>query len=173
MIFISDVMTFYRRYFRYVVTQTITLSRCHVWHHAYLPMQWASCWSLITIWLKPVTPWRGYFCPLLFSLFSTLPIRREVTEFFYQSDVKEASGMLNVPFGLALIDTLDLIEEAFSKENRVLFRFHYNEWFASNQIPMLWQTILGLPGGKHCKSLERNVWRKVVSSSKAVIFGKE
>ena len=43
MIFISDVITFYRRYFRYVVTQTITLSRCHVWHHAYLPMQWASC----------------------------------------------------------------------------------------------------------------------------------
>ena len=33
--------------------------------------------------------------------------------------------------------------------------------------------ILGSPGGKHCKSLERNVWRKVVSSSKAVIFNKE
>ena len=32
--------------------------------------------------------------------------------FFYQSDVKEASGMLNIHFGLALIDTLDLIEEA-------------------------------------------------------------
>ena len=29
--------------------------------------------------------------------------------FFYQSDVKEASGMLNIHFGLALIDTLDLI----------------------------------------------------------------
>ena len=42
MISISDVMTFYRRYFRYVVTQTITLSRCH----AYLPMQWASCFEL-------------------------------------------------------------------------------------------------------------------------------
>ena len=35
------------------------------------------------------------------------------------------------------------------------------------------QGILGSPGGKHCKSLERNVWRKVVSSSKAVIFNKE
>ena len=35
------------------------------------------------------------------------------------------------------------------------------------------QWILGSPGGKHCKSLERNVWRKVVSSSKAVIFNKE
>ena len=35
------------------------------------------------------------------------------------------------------------------------------------------QRILGSPGGKHCKSLERNVWRKVVSSSKAVILVKE
>ena len=37
--------------------------------------------------------------------------------FFYQSEVKEASGMLNIPFGLALINTLDLTEEAFSKKN--------------------------------------------------------
>ena len=58
-----------------------------------------------------------------FSLFSTLSIRREVTVFFYQSEVKEASGMLNIHFGLALIDTLDLIEEAFSKITRVLFQF--------------------------------------------------
>ena len=35
------------------------------------------------------------------------------------------------------------------------------------------QRILGSPGGKHCKSLERNVWRKVVSSSKGVILVKE
>ena len=32
--------------------------------------------------------------------------------------IKEASGMLNIPFGLALIDTLALIEEAFSKKTR-------------------------------------------------------
>ena len=37
-----------------------------------------------------------------------------MTEFVYQSDVKEASGMLNIHFGLVLIDTLDLIEEEFS-----------------------------------------------------------
>ena len=43
--------------------------------------------------------------------------------FFYQSDVKEASGMLNNHFGLALIDTSDLIEEAFIKKTRVLFQF--------------------------------------------------
>ena len=38
--------------------------------------------------------------------------------FFYQSDVKEASRMLNIHFGLALIDTLDLIEETFIKKNK-------------------------------------------------------
>ena len=43
--------------------------------------------------------------------------------FFYQSDVKEASGMLNIHFRLALFDTLDLIEEAFIKKTRVLFQF--------------------------------------------------
>ena len=43
--------------------------------------------------------------------------------FFYQSEVKEASGMLNIHFGLALVDTLDLIAEAFSKKKkRHLFR---------------------------------------------------
>ena len=31
--------------------------------------------------------------------------------------------MLNIHFGLALIDTLDLIEEAFIKKTRVLFQF--------------------------------------------------
>ena len=46
-----------------------------------------------------------------------------MTEFIYQSDVKEASGMLNIHFGLALIDTLDLIEEAFSKKQEYYFSF--------------------------------------------------
>ena len=49
-----------------------------------------------------------------------------MTEFFYQSDVKEASGMSNIPFGLALIDTLDLIEEALLVKARALFQFHFN-----------------------------------------------
>ena len=57
----------------------------------------------------------------------------------------------------------------------------HNEFFLTNvfelvagyQIPMLSQRILGSPGGKHCKSLEENVWRKVVSLSKAVILFKE
>ena len=49
-----------------------------------------------------------------------------MTEFFYQSGVKEASGMSNIPFGLALIYTLDLIEEALLVKARVLFQFHFN-----------------------------------------------
>ena len=67
----------------------------------------------------------GYFCPLL--LFSTLPLigyQKGGDRVFYQSDVKEASGMLNIHFGLALIDTLDLIEEAFITE--YYFSFRYN-----------------------------------------------
>ena len=43
--------------------------------------------------------------------------------FFYQSDVKEASGMLNIHFGLALIGTLDLIEEAFIKKTSIISVF--------------------------------------------------
>ena len=35
------------------------------------------------------------------------------------------------------------------------------------------QRIVGSPGGKHCKSLERNVWRRVVSYLKKVILDKE
>ena len=49
----------------------------------------------------------------------------------------------------------------------------FNEWFGSNQRPMYAQRILGSPGGKHCWSLERNVWGKVVSLSKAVVLDKE
>ena len=43
--------------------------------------------------------------------------------FFYQSDVKEASRMLNIHFGLALIDTLDIIEEAFIKKTSIISVF--------------------------------------------------
>ena len=38
---------------------------------------------------------------------------------------------------------------------------------------MFAQRILGSPGGKHSKSLEGNVWRKVVSPSKTTIFGRD
>ena len=34
--------------------------------------------------------------------------------------------------------------------------------------PCFAHRILGLPGGKHCESLQRNVWRRVVSPLKAV-----
>ena len=39
--------------------------------------------------------------------------------------------------------------------------------------PCYAQRILGSLGGKHCKSVEGNVWRKVVSSSKAGNLDKE
>ena len=53
-----------------------------------------------------------------------------MTVFFYQSDVKEASGMLNIHFGLAVIDTLDLIEEVFSKKQEYYFSFVIIEYLA-------------------------------------------
>ena len=34
--------------------------------------------------------------------------------------------------------------------------------------PCFGHRILGSPGGKHCESLQRNVWRGVVSPLKAV-----
>ena len=42
-----------------------------------------------------------------------------------------------------------------------------------NDFPVIWypcfaHRILGSPGGKHCQSLQRNVWRGVVSALKAV-----
>ena len=38
---------------------------------------------------------------------------------------------------------------------------------------MFAQRTLGSPGDKHCKSLEGNVWRKVVSTFKKTILGKD
>jgi len=41
------------------------------------------------------------------------------------------------------------------------------------EYPCYAQRTLGSPGGKHCKSLESNVWRKVVSTSKKTILGRD
>ena len=38
---------------------------------------------------------------------------------------------------------------------------------------MFTQRFLGSPRGKHCNSLERNVWRKVVSTSKKKILARD
>ena len=38
---------------------------------------------------------------------------------------------------------------------------------------MFAQRTLGSPGGKHSKSLERNIWRKLVSPSKKAILGRD
>jgi len=45
-----------------------------------------------------------------------------------------------------------------------------------NELPVIGypcyaQRTLGSPGGKHCESVEGNVWRKVVSTSKEKDFG--
>ena len=47
-----------------------------------------------------------------------------------------------------------------------------------NELPVIGyphyeQRTLGSPGGKHCKSLEGNVWRKAVSTSKKAILGRD
>ena len=39
--------------------------------------------------------------------------------------------------------------------------------------PCFAHRILGSPGGKHCESLQRNVWREVVSPLKAVSLDRE
>ena len=44
------------------------------------------------------------------------------------------------------------------------------EWFATNRILFYAQRILGSPGGKLCKLLEGNVWRKVVLTPNNTIF---
>jgi len=35
------------------------------------------------------------------------------------------------------------------------------------------QRTLGSSGGKHCKSLEENVWRKVVSTPKNMVLARD
>ena len=46
-----------------------------------------------------------------------------------------------------------------------------NEWFSSNRRLSYAHRIMGSPGGKHCKSLQRNVWRGAVSPFKTSVFG--
>ena len=71
-----------------------------------------------------------------------------MTEFFYQSDVKEASGMSNIHFGLALIDTLDLIEGALLVKAiiSVSFEFRFKcEVFRKKIIPF--EAVNSINGG--------------------------
>ena len=44
-----------------------------------------------------------------------------------------------------------------------------NEWLRLSYV----HRIMGSPGGKHCRSLQRNVWRVVVSPLKAVSLDRE
>ena len=49
--------------------------------------------------------------------------------------------------------------------------FEGNEWFSSNRRLSYARRIMGSPGGKHWKSLQRNVWRGAVSPFKTSVFG--
>ena len=62
----------------------------------------------------------------------------------------------------------DYIPDLF--EPRIL---RYNEWFSSNRTLSYAHRIMGSPGGKHCKSLQRNVWRGAVSPLEAVSLDRE
>ena len=48
-----------------------------------------------------------------------------------------------------------------------------NEWVASNRILVFAHRFLGSPRGKHCNSLEGNVWRKVFPTSKKKILERD
>ena len=50
---------------------------------------------------------------------------------------------------------------------------HWMNDFPVIRDPCFAHRILGSPGGKHCESLQRNVWRGVVSSVKAVSLDRE
>ena len=47
----------------------------------------------------------------------------------------------------------------------------WNEWFSSNRRLSYVHRIMGSPGGKHCKLLQRNAWRGAVSPLKSSVFG--
>ena len=56
--------------------------------------------------------------------------------------------------------------ENFKKQ----YRKNLNGWIAGNRILVFAPRFLGSPGGKHCSSIERNVWRNVVSTLKKKRF---
>ena len=63
----------------------------------------------------------------------------------------------------ASLEKLDFL--TISKSSWYLGEAALNDWFASGRIPVFAQRTLRLSGGKHCKSLEGNVWQKDVSTS--------
>ena len=59
----------------------------------------------------------------------------------------------------------------FLTAGRYLQTSALSEWFSSNRRLSYAHRIMGSPGGKHCKSLQRNVWRGAVSPFKTSVFG--
>ena len=60
----------------------------------------------------------------------------------------------------------------FSKLKRRMMVIEMND-FPVIGDPCFAHRILGSPGGKHCESLQRNIWRGVVSPLKAVSLDRE
>ena len=69
-----------------------------------------------------------------------------MTEFFYQSDVKEASGMSKILFGLALIDTWHLVKKKTKSIISISFQFRFKyEVFRKKIIPF--EAVNSINGG--------------------------
>ena len=58
-----------------------------------------------------------------------------------------------------------------SRMGPLVVKADWNEWFSSNRRLSYVHRIMGSPGGKHWKSLQRNVWRGAVSPFKTSVFG--
>ena len=60
-----------------------------------------------------------------------------------------------------------------SRMGPLVVKADWNEWFSSNRRLSYVHRIMGSPGGKHCKLLQRNVWRGAVSPLEAVSLDRE
>ena len=72
--------------------------------------------------------------------------------------IRLVNSVLNLPNG----------QVKYFEEFNLQKNCEINEWFSSNVRLSYTHRIMGLPGGKHCKSLQRNVWLGAVSTLKVV-----
>ena len=122
-------------------------------------------WSFITTWLKPAPPWRGYFCPLLLSLFSTLPIRREITEFLYQSGVKEAFAMVGnlyacFRFKYDIFRKKIIPFEAVNRKNNSAWQYKWSKLDSARQRNCVFTDRMCLPWAKFRTGSAELAWNR-------------
>ena len=72
--------------------------------------------------------------------------------------IRLVNSVLNLPNG----------QVKYFEEFNLQKNCEINEWFSSNVRLSYTHRIMGLPGGKHCKSLQSNVWLGAVSTLKVV-----